>query len=100
LELALKNLATLQGQPVQVSSVVLRLEHTQGVSVGPEEDNLTEVAIRSDEPLGAPTEPYTGDKEATLFAGSKGASSLFFEIEDPIPFTLLGVVLRANYGTY
>jgi hypothetical protein len=82
---------TAQGRAVSINEVVLRLQDTVGCYV-----NDVEVVFKSfNEPLDSGVTPFTGDKRISAF-GWRTPQNVMIEQRIPMPFTLLGVVLKLS----
>lgn len=89
---------TVQDKRRDIKSVLLRLENTRAVWVGPSEDRLDEVPFRSDEDYGDPTRLYSGDKEVFIDSGDERESRIFIRNVDPLPITITAIIARIEYG--
>ena len=83
---------TMQGMFVQVASVIIRLLNTVGGYVGPDADSLDPIVLRTSEPLGSPTNLFSGDAEQSLNAGYSKGGRVFIRQSDPLPITVLAVI--------
>ena len=88
----------LMGRKKSVSSITLRLYKTRGAWVGPDEDNLTEMKLRTDEVWGAPIALFTGDKDMVLTGKWSDTYKLFVRNTDPVPITVLALVPNVTVG--
>jgi hypothetical protein len=92
------NQGTVQGEVIDVASVVVRLSNTREIWVGPENGDLFEMKFRTDEDYGDPTRMFTGQKEISIAAGAGEEAVVTFEVTDPVPCTVLEVVARIDNG--
>jgi len=96
IELATAN-GTLQDKKRHVPSVVLRLENTRSLQIGPsttDRDRLDEVQFRDDENYGDPIALFTGDREVYINFGQPLESRVFIRNEEPVPVTVLAIMPR------
>ena len=93
-----QNSTTIQDKVRNVRSVVLRMENTRELFVGPSSDRLYEIAFRSTELLGEPTALYSGDKEIFIDAGEYRQSRVYIKTISPVPCTILSLAARVEYG--
>jgi len=91
---------TSQDKIRDINSVVMRLENTRAIWIGPDEDNLDEFPFRSEEDYSAPISLFTGDKEKAIEPGEGRAGRLFIENPDPVPTTILALFVRFDSGEY
>jgi len=89
---------TVQDKIRNISSVVARLENTRAMWVGPDENNLDEVWFREDENYDEATGLYTGDKEMSIETGEPREARLFIRNTDPLPITILALIVRMSHG--
>ena len=89
---------TAQDKYRAVSSVMVRLDNTRSLFVGPDVDNLDEVYFREDEDYNEPTHIFTGDKEISIEPGPSLQSKVFMQVVDPVPATILAVMARMETG--
>lgn len=88
----------LQERPRSMPSVVVELQDSRQLFIGPNVDRLSEIAFRSTEVYGQPIRLFTGEKEVALAQGDPRKSSLFIRGEAPVPFTVLSLMPRINYS--
>jgi len=89
---------TVQDKRRDVDSVVLRLENTRALSVGPSVDKLREIAFRDGEDYDTPARLFTGDKVEILDAGQEREGRVFMRNVDPLPVTITAITARLAYG--
>lgn len=74
-----------------VVSVLLRLENTSALLIGPDADNLEEIAFTAGE-------LFDGDKETVITAGELREDRVFIRNTDPVPVTINAIIARVDYG--
>lgn len=87
-----------QGMLKSVSRVVLRVEQTSGVFVGPDFDTMDELKARTDEPYGVAPRWKSGEHEVSLTPSWGRLGNICIEQRDPVPLTLLGMVADVELG--
>ena len=90
---------TVQGRKKRLSRVVLRVEKTRGLFVGPDETLLTEHKQRDTEAWGDPIQPVTGDIEIPIRPQWDTEGDLWIRQSDPLPMTLLAAMPEVTVGT-
>ena len=91
---------TVQGQPKKIAKVVVRLEKSRGLLIGPTSDLLIEWKQRNaSENIGEPTAMLTGDAEIVLKPAWNSNGRLFMRQKNPLPFTLLAVIPNIEVGS-
>ncbi|MCK5604941.1 hypothetical protein KAR91_23830 [Candidatus Pacearchaeota archaeon] len=85
-----------QGRERSVVSAVLRLFKTRRCFVGPDEDRLEELQLRTTADLGLPTSLFTGDFEQIIDDNYDLDGKIMIRNTDPAPFTLLAVTLNLD----
>ena len=98
IEMSTEGNPTIQGKKKKVSKVVMRLEKTRGLFVGPDENNLYEVKQRTDEAYGDPIAPTTGDAQIVLTPSWNSTGRVFVRQSDPLPATILSIVPEVSVG--
>lgn len=89
---------TGQDKTRYIKSVVLDLDNSRAMSIGPNETRLIELAFRSTEDYGSPIALFTGEREVMLESGTGRDSRLFIRNNNPVPLTILGIIARIDYG--
>ncbi len=94
---AVQGLGTVQGRNKSVANVVLRVENTRGIWVGPYDDTresgkLIEYKQRAGEAWGAAIKLLTGDLEITPYWDWNKAGSIVIKQFDPLPMTILAIM--------
>jgi hypothetical protein len=87
---------TIQDRLRGVSSVVVRLQNSRGLSVGPNEDRALEVPFREDEDYGEATGLFNGDKEIPIECGDNREAKVFIMSDEPIPLTISSLISRVD----
>ena len=98
-ELQASNLPTIQGKPKKNSKVVLRFNKSKGVWVGPNSENLYDRTDPnywgiSDDPL----DLISTDREIILPPDWNSNGRIFIRQRDPLPITILMVLLDSEIG--
>lgn len=91
---------TIQGATKAIDSVVVRFERSRGLWIGQgeEEPTLIEAKMRENEEMGDPIALLTGDKEIEIMGGWNLNGRIVIRQLDPVPFTILAVIPRAEVG--
>lgn len=94
---AVQGLGTVQGRNKSVANVVLRVENTRGIWVGPYDDTreggkLIEYKQRAGEAWGDAIKLLTGDMEITPYWDWNKAGSVVIKQFDPLPMTILAIM--------
>jgi hypothetical protein len=79
---------TAQARQKRIATVTARLHRSQGGLVGT--TSLTDAIEYDDATL------FTGDKPVSMRSGWAGVSSVYIEHSDPLPFTLVGLIIEQN----
>ena len=87
-----------QGRTKNVVSVWPRVFETRGGFVGPNFDDMVEIKPRIDEELGDPPALFTGEIAVVPTSGWERDGSFCIQQRDPLPMTLLSVVLEVSVG--
>jgi hypothetical protein len=90
---------TIQDKARDVVSIVVYLDKTRSLFVGPDENNMSEFIFRENENFDTPTELFTGAYDIATSAGNEKTAILVFKDQTPLPFTILAVIPRIIYGT-
>lgn len=84
-----------------VKSVVVSLDKTSYLKVGPDADSLLEVPIRlADTVPEDHTEPVSQSYEVNLLDGSGDSSQVYFLVDQPYPATITGLTARIESSDY
>lgn len=89
---------TLQGRKVRVSIVTLRLNQSRGGFMGPDFDNLREIADNFRTNYDTALDLYTGDLKHTMTAGYNDGGTMCIRQVDPIPLTVLALMPILTIG--
>lgn len=90
------NTGTLQGKKIKVARAVIRFEKSRGGWLGTDPDRLTEFIQRTSAGEHIPLKSY--DHEMPLQSGYKAGNSVFFRQVDPLPVTILAVIMKVDVG--
>lgn len=95
-------IGTALGMPKRVVALILKLYKSLGISIGPDDDNMTQIPFRTtSDDMDAPPPLFTGDKTVKDFPGGWDTRGEFvIKQTQPLPTTLLGavVVFETNAG--
>lgn len=85
---------SIQGRMKKISKIVVRLQDSRGLLVGPSNDpkKLTEMKFRQFENYGQPTQLITGDKEIIEYPSWNLNGQIYLRQKDPLPMTILAVM--------
>jgi len=88
------------GKMQKIGQVVLRVQNTRGLLVGPDEngDEMYPCIGRSDEAYGSPPQLYTGDVPVTLAPEWDRSAGVAIVQSDPLPMQILGVFADVEVG--
>jgi hypothetical protein len=95
---------TGQGQAVgktqKIGGVVVRVQDTWGIKIGPDEDGdeMFTAQFRSDEPFGSPPSLYTGDIRSIVAPNWTSRAGVAIVQSNPLPSTILGVYADVDVG--
>ena len=81
-----------------IVSVLMYLENTRAVWIGPSSDRLVEVAFRDDEDWGEAINLYSGYKEMIIPSGSQRQSRIYIKNTDPVPVCIVTLVPQIEIG--
>lgn len=99
-----QGLGTVQGRSKSVSEVVLRVEQTRGIFVGPrdgsrgDEHTLVEYKQRSTEAWNEAIKLYTGDIHITPHWDWTDGGNIWIKQFDPLPMTILAAMPDVTIG--
>jgi len=98
-----QGLGTVQGRKKSISEVVLRVEATRGIFVGPVDGDrssakLVEYKQRSTEAWNEAIKLYTGDLHITPHWDWTDGGNVWIKQFDPLPMTILGVMPDVTVG--
>jgi hypothetical protein len=84
---------TAQGKTKRIHRVNARLYKTLGLKFGPNASSLDILPFRtSADAMGNPPELFTGDKTFNWNSGYETEGQMYFRQDQPLPFTLLGLM--------
>jgi hypothetical protein len=89
---------TIQGKEKRIGKVVLKVENTRGLKVGPNSSLLREIKERRNELYGEPIAPITGDEDVLIDPSWNSNGRVFVRQENPLPATLLAIIPRIDIG--
>ncbi|WP_370677533.1 hypothetical protein [Pleomorphomonas sp. PLEO] len=97
------DLGTVQGRFKSVSKVVLRVEKTRGIFIGPRDegrdsDKIVEFKQRSTEAWNEAIGLYTGDIDMSPPADWNRAGTMFVKQFDPLPMSILAIMPEVTLG--
>ena len=100
---AVNELGSVQGRFKSISKVVLRVEKTRGIFVGPKDegrdsDRMVEFKQRSTEAWNEAIGLYTGDIDLTPAPDWNRAGGLFIKQFDPLPMSILALMPEVTLG--
>ena len=81
-----------------IVSVILHLDRTRALWIGPNEDRLVEVPFRTNEEYDTPIDLYTGFKDVPIPRGNIKESRVFIRNTDPVPCSVLSILPRIEVG--
>lgn len=88
----------VEGQRKRITAAALRLDESRGVKVGVTLDKLYAMKERTTEPVGEPTELVSRIMSIPTQSVFNEDGSLYFVVDDPLPATILGVILSTEIG--
>ncbi|WP_026792984.1 hypothetical protein [Pleomorphomonas oryzae] len=96
-------LGTVQGRFKSISKVVLRVEKTRGIFIGPRDegrdsDKIVEFKQRSTEAWNEAIGLYTGDIDMTPAPDWNRAGGMFIKQFDPLPMSILAIMPEVTLG--
>lgn len=89
---------TLQGRKTRVSVVTLRLNQSRGGFMGPDFDNLREIADNFRTNYDTPLDLFTGDLKHTMTGGYTDGGTMCIRQVDPLPITVLALMPILTIG--
>lgn len=88
----------IESRRKRIPGVAVRMNESRGLEVGLDLDNLYPFRERTYELMGEPTEIFDGIKYLTLPTDWEENAQLYFVQNDPLPSTILGLVLDLEIG--
>ncbi|WP_233281640.1 hypothetical protein [Pseudomonas tructae] len=98
LDLAIPNNPAFLGNKKRINGVVVFCEESRGFFAGPDAGRLRECKQRSTESYGEPIKLLTGRAEVPIIADWSESGRVFIRQSDPLPLTILGVMLNVQAG--
>jgi hypothetical protein len=98
LPLSLQMQGYAQGVPKNVTKASVRLYRTLGLKAGPDFGSLNEAMFRTDETLGESPQLLTGSIEIDTYPTWQDDGTVCFEQTEPMPCTILSMVLEGALG--
>lgn len=100
---SVQGLGTVQGRAKSVSEVVLRLENTRGIFIGPQDgvrsdEHLIEYKQRATEAWNEAIGLYTGDVHITPMWDWTDGGNMWVKQFDPLPMTILAIMPDVTIG--
>lgn len=98
-----QGLGTVQGRSMSVSKLVLRVEDTRGIFIGPRDGDrgsewLVEYKQRATEPYDTPIVPFTGDIPMIPTPEWNKTGRMWVKQFDPLPMTILAAMPEVTVG--
>lgn len=90
--------ATLENKRKRPVEIASRIHETRGLKVGAALDALEEMRERESEVYGAPINLQDGTKYSLIEAPFNDAGQTYFVQDNPLPATLIGIVLDMEVG--
>ena len=98
LDITLPNNTAFLGNRKRVNKLTVFTEESRGFFAGPDAEQATELKQRSTENFGQPIELLTGRAEIDITCHWDGYGRVFLRQIDPLPLTILGVMLNVQAG--
>ncbi|MBX3502794.1 MAG: hypothetical protein KF889_25395 [Alphaproteobacteria bacterium] len=89
---------TVQGRRKRVGQVVVRVDESRGLLVGPSASSLTEIKERSDEAYGEPIALFTGDREVLIEPKWGDGGRVYLRATPGLPARVLAIIPRLDVG--
>ena len=86
---------TAQGKTKRIDRVVLRLHRSRGGKAGPDPASLDDLELSSGDPTPAGV-LFSGDREMAFPSGFGADGHVLVRQDEPLPFTLLGIVTHID----
>lgn len=90
---------TIQGAVKTIDTVLLRMDRSRGLLVGPNSGLLTELKQRQYELMGAPTNMLSGDVAVDIPASWNSKGRIFLRQKYPLPMNILAIIPDILVGT-
>ncbi len=89
-----------QGRIKRISRAWVRLYHSMGLKVGPDADHLREALFRKGSDAFDTAVPlFTGDRVVEFDAGFSSRASVLLRQDEPLPMTVLALVMQLEVGS-
>jgi len=89
---------TAQGRKVKISSVIIRFLNSRGGWLGPNENDLFEIAATTRSTYDDPLELFSGDHAESLSGGYADGGRMFYRQLDPLPVTIAALIPTVTIG--
>jgi len=89
---------TVENRRKRTVGVGVRYHQSRGLKVGSKETKVYEVKERTNEPYGEPTRLISGMKNVLVQSVYDEDGAMYFQVDDPLPVTILGYVQSAEVG--
>lgn len=87
-----------QGKVRRISELTIRVKNTLGAKFGPSLTRLDTINFRNaTDPMDASAPLFSGDKQVYFNGGHDKAGDLYIIQDYPLPFTILGVLAKAEF---
>lgn len=86
------------GKKRRIPKVILRVEKTRGLFVGPDTDNMVEAKWETPDNYNDTLTLFTGDKEIMIPASWDLQTTLVIQQQDPLPQTIAAVMPEVDFG--
>lgn len=90
---------TIQGDLRAINSATIRLKDTRELFIGGNSSNAKEIKFRTNENYGEPIQPFSGDKPAPLYPTDLKEARVYMKSVNPVPCTILALIMKVQYGT-
>lgn len=98
LDLTLQNQPTFLSNQKRVNELTVICEESRGFLAGTDEQHLYEIKQRNAENYNEPIQLKTGQIEVSIAANWEKPGRVFIRQSDPLPVTILGVLLNVQAG--
>lgn len=89
---------TIQSKRKTVPAVTVRMQDSRGLKVGPNFSTLSEIKERTTQKMGRPIALFTGDQRVVLAAGYNVPGQICWQVDDPLPSTVLALIPEVTVG--
>jgi len=91
--------AFAQGRVKNVNQSWIRVFQSSGVFVGPDENKLTEVKQRTNEPYGSPPSLKSDEVSVAMTPTWAQSGQIYIRQSDPLPLTIVGITTEIVVGS-